>query len=128
MLNCGKALVRSPTSIMCPSDTTKELSSQSSLSTDLALKGLVRGTLMNSCSVRCRSSFSILGLEEMFKAARRLLARGRRGVCGGAEHFANFQIALSLTSPLTLTNPYELSPKPKSLIIHLLPALHHDGW
>ena len=62
--------------------------------------------------VRCRSSFSILRLEGMFKAARRLLARGR--LWGGAEHFANFQITLSLTSPLTLTNPYQLSPKPKS--------------
>ena len=83
---------------------------------------------MNPCSVRCRSSFSILSLEEMFKAARRLLARGRLGVCGGAEHFANFQITLRLTSPLTLTNLCESSLKPKTLIIHLLPALHHDGW
>lgn len=50
--------------------------------------------MINPYFVRYRSSFSILSLEGRFKAARRLLARGR--LCGGAEHFANFQITLSL--------------------------------
>ena len=64
---------------------------------------------MTSYFVRCKSSCSILGLEGRSKASRRLLARGRLVLCGGAEHFANFKGIL----PLTLTNPYELSPKPK---------------